>query len=316
MNVSKAIWKYVSWKQSLGLRYTTVEASLNSFARYTQDQSVREITPSTIRAFLNRGTSSNSTRRQSYDRLAKFFRYLTIHGDVDRWPMPVRVPLQENTFTPYIYSRAEIKRLLNAVSLMHTNRPRRIDSHTFRTLLLFLYGTGVCVSEALTLTMPNIDLKRNVIKITHHEDSPTRTIPIGRDVHRLLMQYLSSRHERQRASNYLFASTTGTRISPVTLIANFQILRRLAGVTRPRTSCYQPRMHDLRHTFAVHRITDWYRHGINAERMIPALAAYMGRVGLRSTERYLALTPEHFRKQMRRVHSGRPVRTSAGRPRR
>jgi integrase/recombinase XerD len=62
-------------------------------------------------------------------------------------------------------------------------------------------------------------------------------------------------------------------------------------------SC-QPRMHDLRHTFAVHRITGWIKHGANLNRMMPALAVYLGQSGLGSTERYLSLTPERFRTQL------------------
>jgi integrase/recombinase XerD len=83
-----------------------------------------------------------------------------------------------------------------------------------------------------------------------------------------------------------------------TVRKNWQRLRRIARVTRNDGDAYQPLMHDLRYTFAVHRITSWIQNGANLNRMLPALAAYMGQVGLGSAERYLYMTPERFRKEL------------------
>jgi integrase/recombinase XerD len=78
----------------------------------------------------------------------------------------------------------------------------------------------------------------------------------------------------------------------------FRNLRRLMGVQRHDGAIYQPRMHDLRATFAVHRLTSWLRQKADLNRLIPALSAYMGQIGLGATERYLKLTPERFRTQL------------------
>jgi integrase/recombinase XerD len=83
-----------------------------------------------------------------------------------------------------------------------------------------------------------------------------------------------------------------------TLRATFQKLRSLAGIRRHDGAIYQPRMHDLRYTFAVHGLTSWFKQGADRNRLLPALAAYIGQVGLGSTERYLSMTPERFRKQL------------------
>ena len=71
---------------------------------------------------------------------------------------------------------------------------------------------------------------------------------------------------------------------------------------------YEPRLHDLRSTFAVHRITSWIKNGADMNRMLPALSAYMGQVGLASTERYLFLTPERFRKELDKLSPQRGKR--------
>jgi integrase/recombinase XerD len=100
--------------------------------------------------------------------------------------------------------------------------------------------------------------------------------------------------------NFFFGKN-GKAISCHTLRASFQKLRRSAGIRRHDGTVYQPRMHDLRPTFAVHRLTSWLKQGADMNRMLPALAAYIGQVGLGSTERYLAITPERFRKQLVRL---------------
>jgi hypothetical protein len=78
----------------------------------------------------------------------------------------------------------------------------------------------------------------------------------------------------------------------------FRRIRHVAGFSRNDGSALQPRMNDLKFTFAVHSITSWIRDGLDLNLMLPALAAYMGQVGMGSTERYLSMTPERFRKQL------------------
>jgi site-specific recombinase XerD len=99
----------------------------------------------------------------------------------------------------------------------------------------------------------------------------------------------------------LFITKRGKQISGRAANKYFERIRKLANVGRRDGSTFQPRMQDLKYTFAVHRITSWIRNGADLNRMLPALAAYMGQVGLGSTERYLALTPERFRKHLQKL---------------
>ena len=98
---------------------------------------------------------------------------------------------------------------------------------------------------------------------------------------------------------------SGEPLGRPTINTTFQRIRVNAAIVRRDGAFYQPRMQDLRHTFAVHRITSWIKHGADLKRMLPALAVYMGQRGLGSTERYLSLTAERFRPQLSRLSSGR-----------
>jgi integrase/recombinase XerD len=280
VKVSTAVKEYIAWKHSLGIRFTSIERFFLSFTRQMEGRELGELTTAEVTRFLNRTRVTSPTWQQNYDKLDRFFRYLRIAGKTNRNPMPRRVPRTPSGFVPYIYSRAEIKRLTDRAIIKKVARRPLMDVETFRTLLLFLYGTGVSVGEALNLRKRNINFRSHVIRIARHQDSPFRKIPVSHDVGKLLTKFLTSPARRSIRCGYVFATTKGTKLSPVTVIGNFQRLRRYARVTAPDNSYHQPRMHDLRSTFAVHRIESWYREGIDVYKMIPALAAYMGRVGL------------------------------------
>jgi integrase/recombinase XerD len=109
-------------------------------------------------------------------------------------------------------------------------------------------------------------------------------------------------------SPFFFVGKDGKALRENALIVAFRKLRQLAGVQRYDGAIYQPRMHDLRATFAVHRLTSWLRQGGDLNRLIPALSAYMGQSGLGSSERYLKLTPERFRTQLDKLSPQHPGR--------
>src|SRR5437667_9683972 len=106
-----------------------------------------------------------------------------------------------------------------------------------------------------------------------------RVIPIGADIHKVLKTYLSSPTRRQFHGGNLFLTRTGRPLNRSTLSYNFQELRRRAGLMRLDRACYQPRMHDLRSTFAVHRVTAWYHEGRSPVELLPALSAYLRQSG-------------------------------------
>jgi integrase/recombinase XerD len=120
----------------------------------------------------------------------------------------------------------------------------------------------------------------------------TRLVPIGDDVHRVIENYLSSPCRKKRADSPLFQSETRDRVKAALAERTFRRLRKLCGVQRRGTFSFQPRIHDLCHTFAVHRVTEWYRQGADVQKLLPALSTYLGHVSLESTQRYLSMTPE------------------------
>jgi site-specific recombinase XerD len=165
----------------------------------------------------------------------------------------------------------------------------------YRTLLLLLYGTGMRIGEALRLTLQDVDLAERIITVRRTKFFKTRLVPIGPKLADELVAHIERRGllpmPLGKASS-LFASRGIRGWSYPRVIAKFQHVRRAAGINRPVSEPHPPRLHDLRHTAAVHRVVAWYRTGQDVQRLLPQLATYLGHLDIRSTQRYLRMTPE------------------------
>jgi site-specific recombinase XerD len=124
----------------------------------------------------------------------------------------------------------------------------------------------------------------------------TRWVPFGPQLGYALSQYVArGTRTKSQADASFFTSRKGTRIATRTLEHNFRYLCQSAGIRRTDHPRFQPRLHDLRHTFAVHRLTSWYQKGADVQRLLPFLSVYLGHVCLRHTQVYLSATPELLR---------------------
>jgi integrase/recombinase XerD len=139
-----------------------------------------------------------------------------------------------------------------------------------------------------------------VVVIKSKSITRSRRIPISEDLCDVLRKYLTWRVTRNFHGPRLFVGENGDPVGYDVLEKCFRKQCNSLGIRREQSSTYQPRMHDLKCAFAVHRITSWIRSGMDLNRMLPALAAYMG-MKLVSTERYFRLTPERFKKQLNKL---------------
>jgi integrase len=209
-------------------------------------------------------------------------------------PLPTILPQRPPLFVPYIYSRDDIRRLLDAIPSYRRYRTR-IEPETFRAILLLLYGTGLRAREALNLSVADVDLPNGILTIRDTKFFKTRLVPISRDLTRMLTEYAQWQtvaHPSAGEDRRFFRGRRGAVVHLCTLEHAFQRLRQHARVRRSNDARYQPRLHDLRHTFAVHRLTEWYRQGADVQRLLHHLSVYLGHAHLAATQVYLTMTPE------------------------
>lgn len=309
MTLAAAIDMYVLRRRTTGQKFESPAVTLRAFSRRFSNRALQGITPMEVKQFLDVPQTGPATWRRKYGTLRDFFTFWQCRGKVTTIPMPPAAPKYTPTFVPYVYSRRELRLLLDAVPRCQRNAECTISSLTLRTLLLFLYGTGMRVGEALRLRLADVDLDNSVVTIRGTKFYKSRLVPLGRDVTQLLRKYMASPGRLNRHCQPLFQSQLHKAICHGVVNSTFRRLRRLAGVRRSDASSRQPRLHDLRHTFAVHRLTEWYRAGEDVQTLLPALSTYLGHVDLHSTQCYLTMTPELLAEANRRfqdyVYGGR-----------
>ncbi|WP_188760755.1 tyrosine-type recombinase/integrase [Edaphobacter acidisoli] len=285
------------WKHANGYLFEKGESTLFAFSRQTGDIQLADVKSEDILGFLNGTPVSTITWRLKYWTLCRFFEHWFSRGAMPELALPTPRPFVRQTFVPYVFTKLELRSLLEATA-QNQKLIIRIDGATLRTIILFLYGTGASVGESTRVLQSDVDLQKGFIRIRSPHSHRSRYIPIGQDLVDVLRQYVAWRSQIRGPSQHLFVTKKGRQVCAEKIAKNFKRLRTIAGIHRRDGSRYQPRVSDLRFTFAVHRITKWIEDGVDLNRMLPALAAYMGQVGLGSTERYLSMTPERFRKDL------------------
>ena len=204
---------------------------------------------------------------------------------------------------PYIYSKQEIRSILAAARKI--GPPGSLRPAVISTLIGLLAATGLRIGEALKLTLADIDLSRQLLTIREGKFNKSRYVPISLSTARHLGVFLRQRERAgfsTAASAPVFISPYGRAYGPARVCEIFLEVVRGLGLRGPKGQP-GPRLHDFRHTFAVNRLTEWYRHEKNLAPKLPLLATYMGHTSVVGTEVYLRATTELLESTGQRFHS-------------
>jgi site-specific recombinase XerD len=301
MKLLEAVGQYVTHKQSMGMRFNSERRILKSFCCHQEGKDLAQIGPRAVLEFIAGNGPPTRFWHRKHETLTGFYRFAIARGYVDGSPLPKHVPKLSRLFVPYIFSRVELKRLLDAAEPCFANPRCRIDAATYRTLLLLLYGAGLRIGEAVSLTLADVDLDAALLQIRESKFYKSRLVPVGADLQNVLARHITRRHaDRADSDAPLFVRRTGNRLTRAAAENAFCRLRTHANVLRHDGARYQPRLHDLRHTAATHRLQFWYESGADVQRLLPQLATYLGHVHISGTQNYLALTPEILRQASQR----------------
>jgi integrase/recombinase XerD len=292
MKLSALVAQYVAYKQSMGMRFHTEARTLRSFCRAVGNIAVAEVAADRVQAYIAGAGPVTRFWHRKHEALRGFYRFAMARGYAASSPLPKMVP-QPPHFVPHIFSREELQRLLDATTCCE-NPLCKLQPYTCRMLILLLYAVGLRISEALSLRLTNVDLTAGVLTIRESKFYKTRLVPMIPALTGTVGEYVAQRAKEHptQLDGALFLTRTGSPVARHTAENLFSRLRVRAGVVRPDGGRYQPRLHDLRHAFAVHRLVAWYRQGADVQRLLPQLATYLGHVHIAATQRYLTLTPE------------------------
>lgn len=301
MNLHEVTTQYVVYKQSMGMRFRTETRVLKSFCRMIGDVAVDQVRPDVVQAFLAGSGPVTRFWHRKYQVLCGFYRFAIARRYVGISPLPRTVPKPPPPFVPHIFSQDELRRLLIAAESWQHPRAQ-LQSHTCRSLLLLLYGAALRISEALSLTLADVDLSSGILMIRQSKFYKTRLVPIGSNLTGAMTIYRSRRLREYPAkpSAPFFVSRMGKAVTRQAAEKTFRRMCLCAEVCRHDGARYQPRLQDLRHASAVHRLVSWYRSGADVHRLLPQLSTYLGHIHIASTQRYLTMTPELLSEACRR----------------
>jgi len=294
MMLAELVTSYITLKRAAGMRFHSEVGVLKSFCRAMGDVVITEADPQKVQAFLDGQGPLTTYWRQKYKILSGFYRFALNRGYLQVSPLPRAVPKCPPPMIPYIYSVAELRRLLDATECLHTPKSP-LQATTFHTLLLLLYGTAMRVSEALTLSLADVNLDESLITIRDTKFYKSRWVPIGPKLTLTLTSYAQRRRRLplpQGEASAFLVTRTGHRLSYEQVNQLFGRVRGHAHVKREAKARYQPRLHDLRHTAIVHRVVAWYQAELDVGQWLLPLSTYVGHGEIKSTQRYLSMTPE------------------------
>jgi integrase/recombinase XerD len=206
-----------------------------------------------------------------------------------RWLWPERV----SRHVPFIFTKEQVRNLLRAALALDEGPSNSSRPRSFFTMLLLLYAAGLRLCEAVRLRVSDVDFATGTLLIRETKFFKTRLTPVAEDVlHqlRLHIQALRLPRTRECVEQPLFQHD-GRAYSIGTVGATGRRLLRAIGL-KPTHGRVGPRLHCLRHSFAVHRIASWYADGADVQNRLPALATYMGHTSIESTQYYATVTTE------------------------
>ena len=293
--------QFVVLKKGLGYVSLRTEWVFLEFDKFFIDNNITTLGITNQQVEQWRTTRINdapSTIYTKYSILSQFCKYMCQVG-YDCYIPRMPVNLSKNSFTPHIFSNREMADIFNACDNM-----RLYDKH-MSTILFFvpiiirlLYATGLRISEAIALKNNDVDFNKRCLYVRKSKNGNERIAPLSDSLIYVLKQYL---HYRDRmpiprindTNGYFFVSPEGTNCRQGSVYNWFRKVLALSGI--PHIGDHQgPRVHDLRHTFAVHSLVQMAKSGQDLYYSLPLLSICLGHKSLDATDQYVRLTSEMY----------------------
>lgn len=300
--------KFIALGRSQGNIYHSEEQILCRLDRFLRSYSEppSQLSDSILRQWLALFSRTQDEHRyKSFMVIRRFCLYLRRFDSEAYVPNPSLSPSPPSPFLPHIYSQAEIVAILKAVRQLKPSVYSPLRPQMFSLLILLLYTTGMRLGEALRLRLSDIDRKNQEVHIRETKFFKSRLLPLSSSMMRELEEYMYLRQRSGSPTNpeaLLFQNFRHVEPYSRSAIEDpfRHILRQLD--LKPSRGHKGPRIHDLRHSFAVHRLEEWYHQGEDVQSRLELLSTYLGHVGISSTQRYLTMTTELLQQASQRFH--------------
>jgi integrase len=293
----------------LGFKLRDAGIGLLDFVSFLEQQGAASITTALALEWAQQPSSARPAewaRRLSYVR--GFARYRSATDSRTEIPPWGLLPHRPERARPYLYTDTEIQQLLEAA--LHLAPAGGLRAWTYHVLLGLLAVTGIRISEALGLTLEDVDVQAGVLTVRGTKFGKSRLVPLHASTQQVLAAYTLRRGDclAGRHAVSFFVSRRGTRLDGATVRRTFYTLSRQIGLRGP-SAHHGPRLHDFRHRFAVQTLVQWYRAGEEVGPRLPILSTYLGHVQVSDTYWYLTACPELMGLAVQRLEQRWEVRS-------
>jgi integrase len=301
---------YLQLRRSLGYKLRAVASALRSFVAFAERENASYITTDLVLRWAQEPRHAQPATWAS--RLQMVRRFAIWLGATDRRtevPSAGLLPHRYHRKRPYIYSDAQIKKLIRAAFRLPS--PARLKGRTYATIFGLLAVTGMRISEALAIDRDDVNLDEGILRIERTKFGKSRLVALHESTRQILAEYARARDRvvRRPGNAAFFVAEGGTRVTEWATRYNFAKVSQEIGL-RSRGGCshgHGPRLHDMRHRFAVCTLLNWYRAGADVQKEMPKLATYLGHVHINETYWYIEAVPELLELATRRLESPKEV---------
>jgi integrase len=293
------ILKFIDIKRKFGFKCSTWDSILGRFDNFAfkEKQLSAGLTKELVDKWSKRVINeSEMTRYNRIRHLAEFSLFLCDLGIQSYIPKIPPCP-KSSTFIPYIFSNKELEEIFKSADEMTCDgNYKKSILISIPSLFRLLYGTGIRISEALNLKNEDVNLKDKYIHVRDSKNGKARIIPISDTLASVFEQYISYRDEllvNLKATNYFFVNHNGKKCIYGVALTWFHKCLEKAQIQRLRRN-HGPRIHDLRHTFAVTSLASMAEAGIDLYASIPVLSTYLGHQSFAATNHYVRITASMY----------------------
>ena len=295
--VAAGIDAFLAHKRALGCHFRVEELSLRLFDRFLVAHAIgtpEAITPDVVDAFLaSRPRHAPRSYNHLRGTLVRLFTWLAAHDRFGASPVRARPRRSAVTRAPFLFDDGMARRLLDVAGQLPDTGGTVGRGPTYRVMFTLLYGLGLRVGEVARLCMADVDLTRDLLVIRQTKFYKSRLVPFGPRIHAVLGEHLARRQagaDPPASAVPLFTLRGGRATHPGTISQTFHHLVPQLGLVIP-AGTPGPRVHDLRHAFAVGTLLRWYRSGVDPQARLLQLSTFLGHVSPVTTAVYLTITP-------------------------
>lgn len=290
----QALEEYIAVRRGLGFDLRLSTRLLRNFVSFVEANAATYVTTAlAVRWAKQPRDAQPATWASRLGMVRRFASWRSVGDPRTEVPPEGLLPYRYSRKPPYIYSDDEIERLIDEASALPS--PKGLRASSFSTLFGLLSVTGMRVSEALMLDREDVDLEQGILSIRRTKFGKSRFVPVHRSTCDVLERYEERRARvfPRPATPAFFLSERGTRITDWSARYTFAKISQQVGLRMAAKGHGRgPRIHDMRHRFAVRTLIAWYRAGVDVERELPKLATYLGHVHANETYWYLEAVPE------------------------